>query len=314
MDRYPRIRRHDEDGRLAVREGLLLCFFMRRPHEALSEGMCRALDLYLDAVGPEKLGWYLDSRGEYDPEEDKDVTAEMRPLDDRGWARVRSELNDSSGCVLQLDEHRDQVGGFHVEYYGRRPETLSSPGCEHVVSAVSFWLPTEFLEARGPARIKTLATDIARQLPFDSGYVSLAFNALARFRGVIELVHAQCFRYPGIDVHDLGHASMVMGTRVRGAYWLNFYSRPLLGSLGTAEALRQALGDSGASVEELGDDKLLVSLGDWPEIGGPERDADLRPYRVLAHVLEPHLYEERQRSWFGFSRDQLRRWRRRFLD
>jgi len=39
----------------------------------------------------------------------------------------------------------------------------------------------------------------------------------------------------------------------------------------------------------------------------------MRPYHTLARVLEPHLYEERP-GWFGLSREQLRRWQRRFLD
>lgn len=313
-ERFPRIRRHDDNGLLELREGLILCFFMRRPHEELSAAISRALDIYLDAIGPGRLGWYLDLKREYDTEEHKDVEAEMRPLDSQGWARARGDLRDPVGCVLQLEEYPDQVGGFHFEYYGRHRDTLDVPTWPDVVSAVSFWLPTEYLEAQGPSRVRKVAVGMARELPFNSGYVSLAFNYLARVKGVVQLVHEQCFRYPGMDVHDLSHTSMEIGTRARGPYWLNFYGQPLLGHLGNVEGLREQLGSLAVSVEDLGEEKVLVSLGEWPETGGFEQGGDMRPYRALARVLEPYLYEERQRRWFDFSREQLRRWQRRFLD
>ncbi len=312
-EHYPRVRQYSEDGLLTLRDGLIICFFMRRPHGEIGPAVTRALDLYLDAIGPEKLGWYVDLQSDYDPEEYKGVEAEMRPLDGKWWAKARADLSDPTSCILQLEEHADQVGGFHFEYYGRQPETLNTPTQQDVVSAVSFWLPTEYLEEQGPARVRELATAMARELPLNSGYVSLAFNYLVRFKAVVQAVHEKCFRYPGLDVHDLSEASMETGTRVRGAYWLNFYGQPLLGQLGGAKGLRQQLESREVAVETVGEEKVLVALGEWPDSGDVERKSELRPYRALARVLEPHLYEERHR-WFGFSREQLRRWQRRFLD
>jgi hypothetical protein len=298
---------------LLLREGLILCFFMRHPHDAISAAVTRALDIYLDRVGPEKLGWYVDMLREYDPEEYKGVEAEMRPLDSMWWARARDDLRDPASCILQLEEHWNQVGGFHFEYYGRLRDTISTPGWESVVSALSFWLPTEYLEEHGPSRVKQMAVDMARELPINSGYVSPAFNYLLRFEEVVQAVHEHCFRYPGMDVHDLSGASMELGTKVRGAYWLNFYGQPLLGQLGGAKGLRQRLDSPETSIEELGEEKVLVALGEWPETGDVAGKNELRPYRALARRLEPYLYEERP-DWFGFSPEQLRRWHRRFLD
>ncbi|MFY0573308.1 type VI immunity family protein [Cystobacter fuscus] len=203
------------------------------------------------------------------------------------------------------------MGGFHVEYYGRQRATFECPARSQAVSALSFWLPMEYLEEQGPSRVRDMAVAMARELPINSGYVSLSFNYLFRYREVVRAVHENCFRYPGLDVHDLSDASMKLGTRVRGAYWLNFYGQPLLGQLGGAEHLRQQLDSPQVSVEELGEEKVLVALGAEPTTGEVKQQSELHPYRTLARVLEPFLHQQ-QPDWFSFSLEQLRQWERRF--
>ncbi|WP_233166183.1 type VI immunity family protein [Archangium sp. Cb G35] len=302
---YPKLRQPLPDGRIGLREGLILCFFMRCPHDTASQAVTRALNLYLDAVGHEKLGWYVDMGGTLPPEEHKGWAGAIRPLDDAQWKKVRDELRAPSSCILQLEEYEDQVGGFHFEYHGRSPEDIAKPG---FVSAVSFWLPTEHLEEHGPEHVKELAVAIAREVPLDSGYVSLAFNHLLPSKPVMRLIQEQCFRYPGMDVHNLSTTSMYLGEKARGAYWLNFYGQTLLDQLGGAGGIRAQLTHPEVSVEELNAQKVLVSLGKWPEAGDVEQEKEMRPYHALARMLEPHLYEA------PTSRDITRRWQRRFLD
>jgi hypothetical protein len=304
-ERYPRIRLHDDNGLLDLREGLILCFFMRRPHDDISRAVTRALDLYLDAVGHEKLGWYVDMGGDLAPEEYKGWAGAVRPLDGGLWEKVRDELSARASCILQMEEHENQVGGFRFEYHGRPREDLDLPG---FVSAVSFWLPTEYLENHGPEHVKELAVALAREIPLDSGYASLAFNYLLESKPVMQFIQEQCFRYPGMDVHHLSTTSMYLGERVRGAYWLNFYGQPLLEQLGGVGGLRARLTLPEVSIEELSEQKVLVSLGKWPEAGDVEQTREMKPYRALARVLEPYLYEE------PGSRDITRRWQRRILD
>ena len=256
-EKYPKLRQTMPDGRWVLREGVLLCFFMRRSHDEIAQAVTRALDIYLDAVGPEKLGWYVDMGGDFDPEEYKGWAGDIRPLDGKYWAKVRDELREPFGCILQLEEHQNQVGGFRFEYHGRPREDLTQPG---FVSAVSFWLPTEYLEEKGPKQVKELAVALACELPLDSGYVSLAFNYLLETKPVMQFIREQCFRYPGMDVHHLGHTSMYLGTKVRGAYWLNFYGQPLLGQLGEVEALRTRLALPEVSIAEFHAEKVLVAL------------------------------------------------------
>ncbi|QRK13859.1 DUF3396 domain-containing protein [Archangium violaceum] len=278
---------------------------MRRPHEELSAAVTRALDLYLDAAGHEKPGWYVDMGGDHDPEEYKGWAGGMLPLDERLWAKVRDELNSRHSCILRLEEHENQVGGFHFEYHGRPREDLDLPD---FVSAVSFWLPTEYLEQQGPDRVKALAVALARELPLTSGYASLAFNSLLESKPVMQFIREHCFLHPGMDVHHIGTTSTNLGDRVRGAYWLNFYGQPLVDRIGGEVGLRKWLTLPEVSTEELGAQKVLVSLGKWPESGDVDQKREMKPYRALARVLEPYLYEE------PGTQDAVRRWQRRFLD
>ncbi|ATB37222.1 hypothetical protein CYFUS_002643 [Cystobacter fuscus] len=302
-DRYPRLRKTRPHGQCVLREGLLLCFFMKRPHEELSRAITAAMNLYLDAIKPGHLGWYVNMGGDVDPVEHKGWAGAIQPLNDERWARVREDLSSPTGCLIQLQEQPNEAGGFHFEYLGRERDDIHLPG---FVSAVSFWLPTEYLEAHGPSHVKELAKALARELPFDSGYASLAFNYLVEADFVTRFIREHCMDYPGMDIPHVDIA-MSLGSKVKGAYWLNFYGQSLLEQLGGSEHLRTRLAHPGISIEELDARKVLVSLGEWPEMGAA------RAYHLLARALEPHLHEE-QPGWFGFSRDQLQRWQRRFLD
>jgi len=306
---YPRLRQTLPNGQCVLREGLLFCFFMRRPHDELSRAVTTALDLYLDAIKPGNLGWYVNTGGDVDPVEHKGWAGAIQPLDNKRWTRIREDLSAPAGCFIQLQEHQNQAGGFRFEYLGRERDDIHLPG---FVSTVSFWLPTECLEAQGPSRIEQLAKALARELPLDSGYVSLAFNYLLETESVTRFIREHCMDYPGLDIPHLD-ISMSLGTQVRGAYWLNFYGQPLLEQLGGSEHLRTQLALPEISIEELGARKLLVSLGEWPETGAVESKGIPRAYRLLARELGPHLHEE-QPGGFGLSREQLRRWQRRFLD
>jgi len=294
-ERYPRFEHHTPGGLHVLRDGLVLSYLLRRPHREIAEAILRALELYRRAVGPEKLGWYTGTEGY------------LERLDAEAWEYHQRQGRDRDGWVLELWEHPDKLGGFRFDYRGRRLDITSDPQRLNASSGASFWLPTEYLEEQGPARVKELAVTLARELPLSTGYVSLAFNALTDVRGVPEKLRELSLRYPGMDMLDLDITRRI-GTRPKGAYWLNFYGQPLLGELGGVTGLRERLSLPGVSVKEFEGDKALVALGEWPEAEGA-----MRPYRELARVLEPHLYQETVR-WPGFPPEDMRRWERRFLD
>jgi hypothetical protein len=94
---------------------------------------------------------------------------------------------------------------------------------------------------------------------------------------------------------------------------MNFLGQPVLGALGGAQGLRERLRSPGTTVQELEGDKVLVTLGEWPEAGDTECGDVLPAYRELARVLEPWLYHPRGRMLHR-SEEEKRRWERRFLD
>jgi hypothetical protein len=301
--RYTRIRRYTEEGDLALREGLHLCFFMRRSHGEVFTSVARALDVYLDTVGRDKLGWYTAPEGE------------IQPMDDQGWEYVRYRLLETpqaEACPLELLEHSNQVSGYRFEYGGRKLDSPAAARWPGLVSGVSFWLPTEYLEEQGPGRVKALTVALAHELPLTSGYANLAFNSM-EILGADWIISELCFQYPGLDVHDLSSTLLAVGTKVRGPYWLNFYGQPLLGQLGGPQALRACLPSPEVEVQELEQEKVLVALGEWPVVGNEEEPNTLRPYRELTRVLEPYLYEECI-HWRSLTPEELRQWQRRFLD
>jgi hypothetical protein len=61
-------------------------------------------------------------------------------------------------------------------------------------------------------------------------------------------------------------------------------------------------------------DKVLITLGEWPEAGDTEQGDTLPAYRELARVLEPWLFFDKDRRMLRQSEENTRRWERRFLD
>ena len=174
-------------------------------------------------------------------------------------------------------------------------------------------LPTEYLEEHGPERVRALALELAEPLPFCSGHVGLAWNAELDFLGVSNELRKFCFRYPGMELIDLTSVDHDLGTRVHGAAWMTFLGQPVLGELGGVEGLRSRLHEPGTTVQALGGERAVITLGEWPEAGDTEKGLLLPAYRELARVLGPWQYHQQGR-FRGFSDEDMRRWDDRFRE
>jgi hypothetical protein len=142
---YPRIRIYSESGYLLIREGLSLTFYMRRAHEEVAPAVLSALDSYRRHIGPSALGRYTDQEGYW------------HDLDDAGWTLTRQELLSHSQFIFELADASGSENRYRFRYFGRpadKPSLFIPPGS---VSAVSFWLPTEYVEEHGPERLRDLA-------------------------------------------------------------------------------------------------------------------------------------------------------------
>lgn len=301
-ERYPRIRLRTRSRGYWIFEGLRLDFYMRRPHRQMARAVMRSMDTYLNAVGVEKFGLYLDDEGDW------------QELDAEGWALTRRKLLEGAWPRIVLEEA--STGGpewYHFEYHGKRIDDPEWSGSDKYACVASFWLPTEYLEEHGPERVRALALELAAPLPFCSGNVGLAFLGPNDVVGVTEEIRERCFRYPGMDIPDVTSFARNIGTRVRGPSWLTFLGQPVLGELGGVEALRARLHSPGTTVQDLDGGRAVVTLGEWPDAGDTEQGRNLPAYRELARVLEPWHYEGPLYDK-DFSPEDRRRWERRFLD
>ncbi len=298
-DHYPRVRLYSSIGAerrsLYIRESVSLTFYMRRSHQELVPQVMRCLEVYLRAIGSQVLGWYVDP-----------YTGDWEELDDKGWGFLRRDMLEEPATYFWLAESPSETTGYEVLYHGRLLE-------KNVTSALSFILPTEYLEAHGPGHVRELALELAAALPFCSGHGGLCFNYPESVVGTTDAIRDMALRHPGMDIPGVNFDSLSIGTRVNGVHWLNFLGPPVLGELGGVAGLRARLRSPGTTVQVLGGERAVVTLGTWPEAGDTEQGRTLPEYRELAHVLEPWLYMDRG-NWGGFSDEDMRRWERRFLD
>jgi len=301
-EHFPRIRVHAQSGYLLIREGLTLTFYMKRAHSEIAAGVMRSLEAYLRAVGPSALDSYADEEGEW------------MPLDAKGWDLVRSNLLHPKWALEHLADGSSGEERYRFDYQGKALDDPSFNWGPDAVSVVSYWLPSEFLEERGPGQLRELALELAAPLPFNSGQVGLTFNCELDLLGVNREVRRYCLRYPGLDVVNPIGISTDIGTRVRGPSWLTFLGQPVLGELGGAAGLRSRLHTPGTTVQELDGDRAVVTLGPWPEAGDTEQGKTLPAWRELARVLEPWTLWGEGTYMLGFQPEDAPRWERRFLD
>jgi hypothetical protein len=301
-ERYPKIRIRADFSGERIQEALRFEFYLRRPHTEMARAVMRSMDLYLNTVGAENLGLYVDEEGDW------------QELDAAGWALIRRNLLEVRWPRVILGDAVIGQDRYGFEYHGSaRIDDPEWRGSDKEACVVSFWLSTEYLEEHGPARVRELALDVGAALPWCSGNGGLAFLGPTHCLGVTKEIRDRCFRYPGMDIPSVEDYSRNIGTRVRGPSWLTFLGQPVLGELGGVAALRARLRSPGTTVQELDGDRAVVTLGEWPDAGDTEQGRTLPAYRELARVLEPWLYEGHMLG-SDFPPEDMRRWVRRFLD
>jgi hypothetical protein len=92
-ENIPVIRLRSKYGFLAARDGVVLCFFMRRSHHEVASAVWQALQTYRRAIPSQSLAWYVSEDGDF------------LPLDDKSWEHIRWKMLERSGagaCHVEL--------------------------------------------------------------------------------------------------------------------------------------------------------------------------------------------------------------------
>ncbi|HEX5747253.1 MAG TPA: type VI immunity family protein [Archangium sp.] len=316
-----KVREHVYD-RVLARDVVRIIFFLPHHHHHLTTGVTHALDSYLHAIEgcPGALSRYTCCWWE-----SFDLT---EPSD---WARIRETLEPKEPRFFEDYEPHDarfaekdgadpyftlfgeQGNGYSFSYHARLPWREPHP---HSVSVLSATLPTEYLEEHGAQHVQALAMAMASRLPFATGHAGLALELWHPIYAQLDRLRTELFRHPGFDVREASHFDG-MGTLVDGIHWMNFLGPPLLSELGGAAGLRARLHSPTTTVQEMEDERAVVTLGAEPEAGDTAQGQMLPAYRELARLLEPYLEPF---PWGFLARktpsveEELRRWWRRFLD
>ena len=289
----------------AARDGIGLSFFIHRDHTEIAASVWRALQTYLRAIPPGSLGWYGTDDGD------------ILELDDKGWEVVRQQMLErpwghSGNANLSESPGGGEISSGYIFEYEGHP--LDTPFGKDPINSVSFTFPTDYLLGNGAAHLRTLALELARELPFNFGYASFAIISSHGMWGAArwDYVEDLLARYPGLDLHHGTGFHSRLGTRALALAWLTFLGQPLLGHLGGIDALRNALPFPEVSLLPMDGDRVLVTLDEWPDPIDTQAKSIPPQYRALARLMEPFLF---QYEGEGLSLDQqhTNRWIRRFL-
>ncbi len=294
---HPRIRIRKPNGVPIARDALSINFYMHHPHHELAPALLHSFERYQRAMGSDVLSEYSYEGGGWED------------LNDAAWERLRREMLEFPCPIIELKETASGDQRYRLDYFG----SLGGPSSDEPerVCAVSFWLPTEYLEEHGPGHVRELALELAAPLPFCSGHAGFAFNTGHDLLIAKPELRRLCFLYPGMDAPRLGRLAIQLGTKVRTPSWLTFLGQPVLGELGGPTGLRSRLHSPDTTVQEMEGERAVVTLGAWPEAGEEGRMPPA--YRELARVLEPWLFHERYLPASGITEEELRRWERRLL-
>ncbi|WP_375742541.1 DUF3396 domain-containing protein [Corallococcus interemptor] len=295
---FPSLRLHSRGGTVVARDGVVVSFFMPHDHKLVAQVCWRALETYLRAVPSQSLSWY--------GAEDGDVLE----LDEDGWEVIRKKMVDRPSRLawhVSLFDLPGGTGGYQFEYHSNR---VQLPLCVGSSTAMSFSFPTEFLLEQGPQRMRALVLELARELPFHFGYASFALVPQdgSWSAGKWQLLDEYSARYLGVDLSTTADMGDVIGLHALGAHWLTFLGPPLLERMGGTEALRQALPFPEVSLLPMEQERLLVTLSEWPQAIDVEQEPVPPQYRALACFLKPFMYTSGEDA--GIE-NYLDRWRRR---
>ncbi|WP_342377924.1 DUF3396 domain-containing protein [Myxococcus stipitatus] len=293
----------DDDG-LFLRDSFILVFFCKKPIKDLVTNYAKVFEHWLETTPEEGRKWASIGGN----------SEEFKPLTTQRLAAARKELDSTKARTREVSTF--EIGGpqqtnpdYLFEWFGARDAE------EDMTSHLEIRLPRMPTTDEEVATVLSLARWVGEQVPYASGYgaPALTWGADSQQGAFAEAVGKLAFRHPGYDVPDSMETAFDIGTKVRGAYWLNFIGPEALKKLGGEKGLRSKL-EIGIGIEKVGDG-LLLQAGPRPEIGDVNKKAKLPLLRSLAKVLEPvTLFDDVGIDNNFPEEDDCKRWKRRHLE
>lgn len=291
-------------GRVLVRNGVTLAFFVERAVHECGEALRDVLDAFLSSVPNGSLKWAVPSG----------TSEDWRPLGPSVLERIHGSLslrraarnltafrlNDAAGAA-------PRYGFTLADRYRDKPDSML---------LVQMTLPIDAAASvRADATVE-LACRVAALLSPVAGYCAPALAyADAQQTEAFERLRGLALRYPGYDVAMNDLTRMRIGRRVRGARWVTVLGPTLVGALGGPGALRSGL-PADVEIRQAGTATILRA-GRTPEVGDSGACAPTPLLRAVARLLEPVTWfrETKMLLWLAnFDDELLARWERRFLD
>jgi len=305
------VHKDPETGKVAVRNAVVLAWFVHRPVHEICGSVAAMLDEYLSCIPADALKWAIPNAS----------AEQWRPVDQKTLPGIRKLLDPQGAKARDITSFRlaDSAGeapAFEFRFVGKPKSYKSPPACSLVQAVFPIETAREAYVDGLLERVKRLSA----MIDFAYGYCSpaLLYRELRLVYAYPE-IRGLAMRHHGYDVQNNLQAAWSMGLRTRGARWITLLGPELQAELGGAARIEQALGDSthhAISVERLGP-ALMIRAGRSPEIGDTNRREETPLLRRLAKVLEPvTAFDEKDLVFARFEDDEvlLQRWERRFLD
>lgn len=295
-----------ETGKVCLRNGVTVAFFLERYVHQCSEALTAAFDRFVEFVPPGAIQWAVVSA----------TAEEWRAADAAAMQRMRDSLAPAGAkkrkfTAFQFNDHGDEAPQYGFRVLDRDKD--DDEGLSRTLVQMSF--PPSVVDDSEVESLVALVLEFSAQLEPCYGYASPSLLPAdgALSHGFVEM-RSPALRHPGYDVAMNDMTQLVIGTHARGARWITVLGAAQLDALGGAQALRAKL--SPAITFTPAGPALVLRAGQAPELGDTNKRLKTPLLSEMARALEPiTLFKEVDLlSYFAeFDEDVLERWERRFF-
>jgi TseV toxin immunity protein TsiV len=304
------VRHKAPDGSLLVRDNLILAFFAQGAFGEVAVGFKKAIERWLQQIPSDELAFGLSgaSASELKPLTPTSVSRNLSKL--KGEAPAKGEMT-----TFTMQGPEEDNPAYRVEVLIHHSPTRTSTGTL-VSSFIEFRFPSDYLKDRGVESLVKLATEIADDVQYNSGYLSpgVCWSYESDLHLARKVIGPLGLRHPGLDISFNASSSYDIDKQTRGPYWVTFLGTELLDQLGGVAELRSL--EPPVKVIQLSR-SVAIRASAEPHVGDTNRSDKPAELRAVAEVLEPITFfgdKAIETYLYGDNADTFQRWDRRLLD